>query len=222
MRRPLGHLAHGAALVALLMALLLLNGCSMVASFPRSADPAPTPPPRPTARAVAFQAAHVLRPYRDPWHTYELGRPQTWVALDASNTPRLARALGDGVRFFEPVTASDPDAGSSGKLWIDVLPVRRGSTARQILLAPFVAEDYPPSLIGRMRLVPARLGGITGYRLVTLAGRTQVTLLLVRWRRFYYRITVFGATIPAEVALALRTWRFAGSAPSPTHAPVGG
>ena len=89
-----------------------------------------------------------------------------------------------------------------------MLPVRPGSTPRAVLLQPFVADDYPPSLIRRMRLAPARVGGVAGYRLVTLASRTQVTLLLARWGRFYYRVTVFGATIPAEVELALRTWRF--------------
>lgn len=205
MLRPLRHLVHCAPLVALLAA----AGCAPVTA-PLGADPAPTPPPQPTARAVAFQAAHVLVPYRDPLRTFALQRPQTWVALDARTTPHLAYALGDGVRFFEPITASDPDAGSSGKLWIEVLPVRPESTPRDVLLQPFVAADYPPSLIARMRLAPARLGGAAGYRLVTLASRTQVTLLLVRHGHYYYRVTVFGATIPAEVNLALRTWRFSG------------
>jgi hypothetical protein len=198
---------RGLAAVAWALALLLMGGCRIAPGM-YGAGPAPTPPPRPTARAVAFQAAHVLLPYSDPRHTYELRRPQTWVALDARNSPNLAHALGDGVRFFEPITASDPDAGSSGKLWIDVLPVRRGRTPRAVLLAPFVATDYPAALLRRMRVVPARLGGVRGYRLLTLAGRTQVTLLLARWRGYYYRVTVFGPTIPAEVNLALRTWRF--------------
>lgn len=188
---------------------LLLCGCARLpAVAPPGAPVTPVPLPRPTARAIAFGAAHVLIPYHDPWHTFALGRPQTWVALDARTTPSLARAFGDGVRFFEPITASDPDAGSSGKLWIEVLPMRPGDTPRQALLAPFVAADYPASLLKRMTLAPANLGGVPGYRLVTLASRTQVTLLLIPWRRHYYRLTIFGATIPAEVHLALRTWHW--------------
>src|SRR5579885_1608439 len=200
--------AASLTILGLALALPLLGGCSGT-SLPRAGTyPAATPPARPTARAIALQAASVLIPYHDPWHTFELGRPQTWVALDARSSPALARALGDGVRFFEPITASDPDAGSSGKLWIEVLPARAGSTPRQMLLAPFRAADYPATLLRRMRLAPARLGGVPGYRLVTLAGRTQATLLLARWRNHYYRVTVFAPTIPAEVNLALRTWRF--------------
>ena len=163
---------------------------------------------QPTARAIALRAAAVLLPYTDPLHTFTLRRPQTWVALDARSSPQAAQALGDGVHFFEPIVQSDPDAGSSGKLWIDVLPAPAGQTPRQVLLQPFVDQDYPESLLRRMEVASARLGGLAGYRLVTLAGKTQVTLLLARWRGRYYRITVFGATIPTEVAPALRTWRF--------------
>ena len=171
-----------------------------------------TPAPRPAARAIALRAASVLRPYHDPLHTFELGRPQTWGVLDARANPRFARALGDGVRFFEPISATDPDAGSAGKLWIDVLPDRPGSTPRTILLQPFVDADYPAALVKRLMVVPVRLGGVAGYRLVSLpAGNGhQVTLLVARWRGHYYRVTVFGAAIPAEVALALRSWRFIG------------
>jgi hypothetical protein len=43
---------------------------------------------------------------------------------------------------------------------------------------------------------------------VTLAARTQVTLLLARWRDRYYRVTIFSATVPAEVAPVLQSWRF--------------
>jgi len=76
-------------------------------------------PPAPTARAIAFQAAHLLVPYRDPLGTYQLQRPQTWGVLDARSTPGFAAALGDGVRFFEPIVATDPDAAvpaSSGSM----------------------------------------------------------------------------------------------------------
>ncbi|HZS92454.1 MAG TPA: hypothetical protein VFE42_33820 [Chloroflexota bacterium] len=205
--------AASLTILGLALALPLLGGCSGT-SLPRAGTyPAATPPARPTARAIALQAASVLIPYHDPWHTFELGRPQTWVALDARSNPELARALGDGVRFFEPITASDPDAGSSGKLWIDVLPVQKGRTPRQVLLAPFVGADYPPTLLRRMRLVSARLGGVAGYRLVTLASKTQVTLLLVRRHGYDYRVTVFGAIIPLEVRRALNTWRFVGPSP---------
>lgn len=103
---------------------------------------------------------------------------------------------------------SDPDAGSSGKMWIDVLPAGAGQTPRQVLLQPFVDQDYPGSLLERMRVAPARLGGVAAYRLVTLAGKTQVTLLLARHGNRFYRVTIFSPTIPAEVAPALRTWRF--------------
>lgn len=168
----------------------------------------PTPPPQPTARAIASGASRVLVPYRDSGRTYEMRRPQTWIVMDARTAPRFARALGDGVRFFEPITASDPDAGSAGKLWVEVLPVRPGSTPRQVLLAPFVASDYPAGLLKRMHLAPTRLGGVPAYRLVTLASKTQATILLARWRDHYYRLTIFSPTIPAEVARALRTWRF--------------
>ena len=198
-------------LAILVLASLLLYGCARSPAVAQPGAPAtPAAPPRPTARAIAFQAAHVLSPYHDPWHTFVLGRPQTWVALDARTTPSLAHAFGDGVRFFEPVTASDPDAGSSGKLWIEVLPIRPGGTPRQALLAPFVAADYPTSLLKRMKLIPTSLGGVRGYRLVTLASRTQVTLFLIPWRHHYYRLTIFGAIIPAEVNLALRTWHWIG------------
>jgi hypothetical protein len=162
-----------------------------------------------TPRAVALRAAQVLVPYEDPLHTYELRRPQTWVALDARSAPRFARALGDGVRFFEPITAADPDAGNAGKLWIDVLAARPGESPRQVLLQPFVDADYPTSLLRRMTLAPIRLGGAPGYKLVTLSNRTQVTLLVVRHRDRYYRLTVFGAIIPLEIERALVTWRFA-------------
>ncbi len=173
-------------------------------------------PPAPTARAIAFQAAHLLVPYRDPLGTYKLQRPQTWGALDARSTPRFAAALGDGVRFFEPIVATDPDAGSSGKLWIDVLPIRPGSSPRDVLIQPFIDEDYPPQVLRRLTLAPDHLGGVAGYRLVTLtrgaqvsqSGASQVSLLLVPWRGHYYRVTIFGATIPPEVALALDRWRF--------------
>lgn len=195
----------------LTLASLVLRGCARSpAVAPSGAPVTPVPPPRPTARTIAFQAAHVLIPYHDPWHTFELGRPQTWVTLDARTTPSLAPAFGDGMRFFEPITASDPDAGSSGKLWIEVLPIRPGDTPRQALLAPFAAADYPASLLKRMTRAPASLGGVQRYRLVTLASRTQVTLLLIPWRRHYYRLTIFGAASPAEVHLALRTWRWIG------------
>jgi len=172
-----------------------------------------TPAPRPAARAIALRAASVLLPYHDSLHTFELGRPQTWGVLDARANPSFARALGDGVRFFEPISASDPDAGSAGKLWIDVLPDQPGSTPREILLQPFVDADYPTALVKRLTVAPVRLGGVAGYRLVSLpAGNGhQVTLLAVRWRGYYYRVTVFGAAIPAEVALALRSWRFIGA-----------
>jgi hypothetical protein len=204
--------ARSLAVLGLMCALPLLGGCAGAIPPHAGTYPAATPPAPPTARAIALQAASVLIPYHDPRHTFELGRPQTWVALDARSNPQLARALGDGVRFFEPITASDPDAGSSGKLWIDVLPVRKGRTPRQVLLAPFVEEDYPPPLLGRMRLLPARLGGVAGYRLVTLAGKTQATLLLVRRNGYDYRITVFGAIVPLEVQRALDSWRFVDSA----------
>ena len=59
-----------------------------------------------------------------------------------------------------------------------------------------------------MSPAPARLGGVPAYKLVTLAGRTQATLLLARWQGRYYRVMVFSATIPAEVAPVLRSWRF--------------
>jgi len=197
-----------------LLALLALGRCGGAAS--PAGDPLPTPAiqptpgaaAQPTARAVALQVAAVLVPYRDPLGTYELRRPQTWVALDRRSNPRFAGALGDDVRFFEPIVASDPDAGASGKLWIDVLPARPGTTPLRVLLQPFVDADYPPSLLRRMTLAPTRLGGLPGYRLVTLAGRTQATLLLVRDGPRYYRVTVFGASVPPEVAPALRTWRF--------------
>jgi len=182
---------------------VLLAGCAQ--------RPAASPKPLPTARALAFQAAHVLLPYSDPLHTYELRRPQTWVVLDRRNTPEFGGALGDGARFFEPVTAADPDAGQSGKLWIEVLPAQPGRSPRQMLLQPFKDADYPPTLLARMTLAPIRLGGVAGYGLVTLASRTQVTLLLVRWRGRNYRLTIFGSPIPAEVLLALRTWRWVGA-----------
>ncbi len=155
----------------------------------------------------------MLLPYHDPLHTFDLRRPQTWGVIDARAYPRFAGALGDGVRFFEPVSATDPDAGSSGKLWIDVLPDRPGSTPREILLQPFVEADYPAALVARLTVVPARLGGVAGYRLVSLpAGNGhQVTLLVARWRGRYYRVTVFGALIPSEVAPVLRDWRFVGA-----------
>jgi hypothetical protein len=170
--------------------------------------PVAIPPPQPTARAIAFSAARTLVPYSDPRQTFTLRRPQTWVALDAHSAPQFARDLGDGVRFFEPITAADPDAGSSGKLWVDVLPARPGTTPRQVLLAPFVAADYPATLLNRMGLAQTTLGGLPAYRLVTLAARTQVMLLLARWRGRYYRITIFSPTVPAEVAPVLQSWRF--------------
>lgn len=172
-----------------------------------------TAQPQPTARAIALHAAGVLLPYHDALHTFDLLRPQTWGVLDARANPAFARALGDGVRLFEPVSAVDPDAGSSGKLWVDVLPERRGSTPREVLLQPFVDADYPAALVKRLTVVPTRLGGAPGYRLVSLpAGNGhQVTLLVVRWRGHYYRVTVFGALIPPEVAPVLRSWRFGGA-----------
>ena len=163
-------------------------------------------PPAPTARAIALRAARVLVPYTDPLHTYQLRRPQTWVVLDAQTDPTFAAALGDGVRFFEPIVATDPDAGNSGKLWIDVLPAH--GDPRGVLVQPFVADAYPPALIRRFRLGPTALGGVRGYQLITLAGKTQLTLFLVPRRGRYYRVTVFGAFVPPEVALALDTWRF--------------
>lgn len=187
--------------LALVLVIPALSACS------QARGPA-GPPPRPTARAIALRAAQILVPYLDPLHTFEVQRPQTWVAMDGRSAPEFAHALGDGVRFFEPITAADPDAGSSGKLWIDVLPARASTTPRQILLQPFVAADYPDSLLARMSLALARLGGVPAYRLVTLAGRTQITLLLARRGAHYYRVTVFSATIPAEVAPVLRSWRF--------------
>ena len=209
---PATPLAIGALLLS-----VALYGCAGTPAAGAPAAPATvsvsvnaTPAPRPSARAIALRAASVLLPYSDPLHTFELGRPQTWGVLDARANPRFARALGDGVRFFEPISASDPDAGSAGKLWIDVLPDPPGSTPREILLQPFVDADYPAALIKRLTVAPAQLGGVAGYRLVSLpAGNGhQVTLLTVRWRGHYYRVTVFGAAIPAEVALALRSWRF--------------
>ncbi len=214
---PTGRLVVGALLLS-----VALCGC---AGAPAGGSPAmapaatvvvsvnATPAPRPAARAIALRAASVLLPYHDQLHTFELGRPQTWGVLDARANPRFARALGDGVRFFEPISASDPDAGSAGKLWIDVLPGRPRSTPRAILLQPFVDADYPTALVKRLTVVPVRLGGVAGYRLVSLpAGNGhQVTLLVARWRGHYYRVTVFGAAIPAEVAAALRSWRFVGA-----------
>lgn len=170
--------------------------------------PATAPPPVPVARATALSAASTLVSYTDPRRTFTVQRPQTWVAMDARSAPRFATALGDGVRFFEPINAADPDAGSSGKLWIDVFPARAGLAPRQVLLQPFIAADYPPTLLARMTPAPTRLGGIGAYRLITPAGRTQVILLLARWRGYYYRVTIFSATIPAEVAPVLRSWRF--------------
>lgn len=184
--------------------LLLLSGLGAGCAT----APAAMPPSRPTARAIAFQAARVLVPYQDPLHTYTVSRPQTWVVLDARSSSRFASALGDGVRFFEPITASDPDAGSSGKLWVDVVPARPGTTPRQVLLAPFVDADYPPALLARMALTRTRLGNAPAYRLLTLAARTQVTLLLARWRDLYYRVIIFSAATPAEVAPVLKSWRF--------------
>ncbi len=163
------------------------------------------------ARAAAIQR---------PLHTYELRRPQTWVVLDRRNTPEFGGALGDGARFFEPVTAADPDAGQSGKLWIEVLPAQPGRSPRQMLLQPFKDADDPPTLLARMILAPIRLGGVAGYGLVTLASRTQITLLLVRWRGRDYRLTIFGSPIPAEVLLALRTWRWVGAAGHPDPQPL--
>jgi hypothetical protein len=193
-RMPILHLAGAVVILA------LAAGCAPA--------PAAGPPPQPAARAIAMSAARTLIPYTDPQRTFTLRRPQTWVALDARSAPHFARDLGDGVRFFEPITAADPDAGSSGKLWIDVLPARAGATPRQVLLAPFVAADYPAALLARMSLAPTTLGGKPAYRLVTLAARTQVLLLLARWRDHYYRVTIFGPTVPAEVAPVLTSWRF--------------
>jgi hypothetical protein len=193
-------IARSPASVGLLLLLALEAGCTRA--------PVAVPPPQPTARAIAFSAARILVPYNDPRQTFTLRRPQTWVALDARSAPQFARDLGDGVRFFEPITAADPDAGSSGKLWVDVLPARSGTTPRQVLLAPFVAADYPATLLNRMGLAQTTLGGLPAYRLVTLAARTQVMLLLARWRGYYYRITIFSPTVPAEVAPVLQSWRF--------------
>lgn len=198
--------AFGALLV--IPAILALAGCGDASLVARSGGFTTAPALRPTAVAAAVLAARVLLPYHDLWHTFEMGRPQTWIALDARSSPRYAAALGDGVRFFEPVTNADPDAASSGKMWVEVLPAQRGSTPQQVLLQPFIAADYPASLLRRMRLAPYRLGSVAGYRLVTLNSRTQVTLLLARWRGYYYRVTIFGPTIPIEVQRALRTWRF--------------
>ncbi len=207
---------------ALLLLALALSGCA--GRTPGAAGltgPPPTvavsvnatPRVQPTARAIALRAASVLLPYHDPLHTFDLRRPQTWGVLDARTNPGFARALGDGVRFFEPVSAADPDAGSSGKLWIDVLPDRPGSTPRNVLLQPFVDADYPAALLNRLTVVPVRLGGVPGYRLVSLpAGNgRQVTLLVAPWRGHYYRVTIFGALIPPEVAPVLRSWRFVGA-----------
>lgn len=170
--------------------------------------PVAAPAAVPVARATALAAARTLSTYTDPLHTFSIERPQTWVAMDARSAPHFAAALGDGVRFFEPINGADPDAGSSGKLWIDVLPARGVTSPRQILLQPFVAADYPPGLLARMTPAPTRLGGIPAYRLVTLAGRAQATLLLARWRDRYYRVTIFSAIVPAEVAPVLQSWRF--------------
>lgn len=186
--------------MGLLLVLGLASGCA--------AGQVAAPPPQPTARAIAFGAAHTLLPYSDPLHTFTIRRPQTWAVLDARTAPHFAVALGDGVRFFEPITASDPDAGSSGKLWVDVLPVLPGTTPRQVLLAPFISADYPRSLLARMSIAQTRLGNAPAYRLVTLAARTQVTLLLARWHDRYFRVTIFSATVPAEVAPVLQSWRF--------------
>jgi hypothetical protein len=175
--------------------------------------PAAAPPPVPVARATALGAARTLIPYTDPLHTFRVERPQTWVALDAHSAPQFAAALGDSVRFFEPINASDPDAGSSGKLWIDVLPAHGDTLPRQLLLQPFIAADYPAGLLARMAPAPTTLGGIPAYRLVTLAGKAQARLLLARWRDHYYRVTIFGATVPAEVAPVLRSWRFLDESP---------
>ena len=209
-------------LSALLPAVLTLSGCAGRTSGGTGlAGPAPTvavavnatAQPQPTARAVALRAAGMLLPYHDPLHTFELRRPQTWGILDARTNPGFARALGDGVRFFEPISTADPDAGSSGKMWIDVLPARPDSTPRALLLQPFVDADYPAALLRRLTVVPVRLGGVPGYRLVSLpAGNgRQVTLLVARWRGRDYRVTIFGALIPPEVAPVLRNWRFAGA-----------
>lgn len=216
---PAGRLIVGALLLSIALCGCVGAPVGGSPAAPRAIAPAATvavsvnatPAPRPAARAIALRAASVLLPYRDPLHTFELGRPQTWGVLDARANPSFARALGDGVRFFEPISASD--AGSAGKLWIDVLPDRPGSTPREILLQPFVDADYPAALVKRLTVAPVRLGGVAGYRLVSLpAGNGhQVTLLVVRWRGHYYRVTVFGAAIPAEVALALRSWRFVGA-----------
>lgn len=187
--------------MGLLLFLGLASGCA-------GRQAAAVPPPQPTARAIAFGAARTLVPYTDQLRTFSLRRPQTWMALDARSAPGFAAALGDGVRFFEPITASDPDAGSSGKLWIDVLPARAATTPRQVLLAPFLDAGYPPSLLARMQLAPARLGDAAAYRLVTLAAKTQVMLLLARRGTRYYRLTIFSATVPTEVAPVLRSWRF--------------
>jgi len=130
---------------------VLLAGCAQ--------RPVASPKPLPTARALAFQAPPMLLPYSDPLHTYELRRPQTWVVLVRRNTPEFGGALGDGARFFEPVTAADPDAGQSGKLWIEVLPAQPGRGPRQMLLQPFKDADYPPTLLARMILAPIRLDG---------------------------------------------------------------
>lgn len=191
------------------------GGAAPTVAVPLSANANATPraQAQPTARAIALRASGVLLPYHDPLHTFDLRRPQTWNVLDARTTPRLANALGDGVRFFEPVSAVDPDAGSSGKMWVEVLPDRPGSTPRGVLLQPFVDADYPAALLARLTVVPYRLGGVPGYRLVSLpAGNgRQVTLLVARWRGHYYRVTVFGALIPPEVAPVLRGWRFVGA-----------
>ena len=217
-RRGLGAGSMPRRILAAALACLTLTGCATTATreapgftpaqVQALAQPTISAAAQPTARAIALRAAATLLPYTDPLHTFTLRRPQTWVALDARSSPQAAQALGDGVHFFEPIVQSDPDAGSSGKLWIDVLPASAEQTPRQVLLQPFVDQDYPESLLRRMEVAPARLSGAAGYRLVTLSGKTQVTLLLVRRGDRYYRVTIFGPTIPAEVAPALRTWRF--------------
>jgi hypothetical protein len=210
------------SLGASLAAALIVGGCAarspvgfrLAGSTPTvSASVNVTAQPRPTARAIALRAAGVLLPYHDPLHTFDLRRPQTWGVLDARTSPDVAHALGDGVRFFEPISTADPDAGSSGKLWIEVLPARTGSTPRALLLKPFVDADYPAALLRRLTVIPARLGGVPGYRLVSLpAGNgRQETLLVARYRGRDYRVTVFGALVPPEVAPVLRSWRFVGA-----------
>ena len=189
---------------ALLAAVLASITCLTQVGCSSSAVPQPAA----VRRAAALQASRVALPYTDPLHTFTVRRPQTWVAMDARTAPSFAHALGDSVRFFEPVNAVDPDAGSSGKLWIDVVAASGTSSPRGLLLQPFVDADYPDPLLRLMSIVPTKLGGVTAYRLLTPAGRTQATILLVRWRDRYYRITFFSAAVPAEVGPVLQSWRF--------------